>query len=80
VLLGWTPPTLDVDGNPLVGPIGFRVHLGAAQGIYDEVKEAGLSSSLSLSLTAGTWYLAVTAYNLQGQESDLSEEITVLQP
>jgi len=61
---------------------GYRVYVGERSGRYDQVHSAGLQTFLSLDkLSPGkTYYFAVTAYDLSGNESGYSEEVGFTMP
>jgi hypothetical protein len=56
---------------------GYRVYYGLTSGQYDFIEEASSDTFLTLSsLENVRYYFAVTAYDLAGNESDYSEEIS----
>jgi len=61
---------------------GYRVYVGERSGRYDQVHSAGLQTFLSLNrLNPGkTYYFSVTAYDLSGNESGFSQEISYTMP
>jgi hypothetical protein len=72
----WDPPTQNVDGSTVTNLKGYRVRYGTSSSNLNNVLDianVGVTSAVIDSLTAGTWYFAVTAYNTVGAESDLSE-------
>jgi hypothetical protein len=74
-MLAWNP-------NQERDLAGYRVYVGKQSRVYETVHSAGLQTHFSLAgLPAGdTYYLAVTAYDLHGNESDFSEEVSVTIP
>ena len=79
VTIAWTPPTQNDDGSTLVDLKGYKIHYGTASGTYTGVislDSAGLASYVIDSLPAGLNYIALTAYNVAGDESDYSTEVT----
>ena len=63
--------------------IGYMVYWGTTSGVYNQQSDASNNTSQTiLHLTVGVqYYIAVTAYNQDGMESDYSEEIsTVIAP
>lgn len=71
----WTPPTLRVDGTPLDGLGGFTVRYGMDPAKLDNVvrlTNPDLTSYKIDSLGSGTWYFGVTAFDVQGLESEMS--------
>jgi len=56
---------------------GYRVYYGLTSGQYDFIEEANSDTFLTLSsLENVKYYFVVTAYDLAGNESDYSEEIS----
>jgi hypothetical protein len=80
VTLSWSAPTTYIDGTPLVGLAGFRVHYGTASGQYSQVlaiANASVTSVVLEGLGSGyTWYFAVTAFSSDGAESEYSTEVS----
>jgi hypothetical protein len=73
----WTNPTKTVRGTPLTNLAGIKVWIGTSSHKYSKSYNAGLVSSLPLSvlkLTDGQYYIAVQAYNTIGGVSDYSDE------
>lgn len=78
VILSWDPPTTNADGSPLTDLDGYRVYYGTSSGVYDTTLDVGsvITSTVS-NLTDGViYYFAVTAYDLSGNESDFSNEVS----
>jgi hypothetical protein len=75
VLLLW-------NGNRENDLAGYRVYVGERSGRYNQVHSTGLQTFLSLDkLSPGkTYYFAVTAYDLSGNESGFSEEVSLSIP
>lgn len=75
--LRWQEPTSTVDGSPLSGLSGYRIHYGYFSRDYTEVREIGsnVGGSYSLSVPPGTYYVAMTAVGLDGSESAYSNEV-----
>jgi hypothetical protein len=79
VTLGWVAPTQNSNGTPITGLSGYKIHYGTASQDYTQVvslANPSLSRYVMDSLSSGTYYFAITAYNAQGIESPLSGEIT----
>jgi fibronectin type 3 domain-containing protein len=76
VQLDWDLPTIST------GLAGYKVYYGQATTDYDVSEDAGLSTTATLSgLEAGrTYYFAVTAYDTAAQESDFSNEVSMVIP
>lgn len=77
VTLAWDPPRENEDGSlPVHDLAGFRVYLGLESGTYDRVLDVGNVLVMRIDLEAfGTYFVAVTAYDAQGQESVFSNEV-----
>lgn len=80
VSVSWTPPTQNADGSALTDLSGYKIHYGTASGNYTgsvSVTNAGLTRYDLDSLPKGKIFLAMTAVNTAGAESDFSKEVTV---
>jgi hypothetical protein len=78
VTLRWDAPTENVDGSPLTDLSGFRVYYGGGSRSYDGSIEVAdpMATELVLNISPGTSYFAVTAYDADGDESALSNEVS----
>jgi len=75
-MIRWEAPAENMDGTPLVDLRGFNVYWGTGSGNYGD--GVGVDANVRewrAQLPAGTYYLAVTALNSLGEESDFSNEI-----
>jgi len=73
--LSWQAPTKNVDGTPVAGLAGYRIHYGPSITELNqliEVSGAGSTTYVVTGLTSGTYYFAVSAYNSFGVEGALS--------
>jgi putative Ig domain-containing protein len=80
VEVSWSPPTQNADGSTLTDLSGYKIHYGTQSGNYSDsvaVNSAGLTRYELDSLPKGTVYLAMTAVNAAGAESDFSKEVSV---
>jgi hypothetical protein len=80
VSLAWTPPTQNDDGSTLTDLSGYKIHYGTASKSYSQsvpVDNAGLTRYDIDTLPKGTIYIAMTAVNAAGAESDFSSEVSV---
>ncbi|MEL7023471.1 MAG: putative Ig domain-containing protein [Pseudomonadota bacterium] len=78
VTLNWTPPDRREDGTMLDGLAGYRVYYGQVSGTYPnrrDIDDGGASSFTLDNLQPGTWYIAISAIDLDGVESVLSNEV-----
>jgi hypothetical protein len=78
ITLYWYPPVTNVDGTPLKDLSGFNIYYGNTSGNYIKEINVGNKTTYPLSnLTAGnTYYVVVTAYDISGNESGYSNEIS----
>jgi hypothetical protein len=76
----WTPPTENTDNSPLTDLAGFKIYYGVDQNQLTEtlVIEDPNATSWDISELAEntTYYFAVTAFNSQGVESELSNIVS----
>ena len=78
LVISWQAPTENVDGTPVAGLANYRIHYGTRSGQYDNVVEvSGSSTSHALSVPVGNYFVAMTAVDLDGDESGLSNEVTL---
>jgi hypothetical protein len=83
--MSWTAPTTYTDGSVIIGLAGYKIYYGTASGNYTgSINVVGKNSTSMPAATLvsavpapGTYYIAVTAYDSSGIESDYSNEITV---
>jgi hypothetical protein len=76
--LSWTPPTENHDGSPLTDLWGYYIYAGdSPDNLWLTYFMDSRSPSIDLRfLAAGTRYYAVTAVNVDGLESALSEVLS----
>jgi hypothetical protein len=80
VSLSWAPPTQNDDGSTLTDLAGYKIHYGTASKNYTQsvaVSNAGLTRYQLDSLPTGKIFIAMTAVNTQGAESEFSPELNV---
>jgi len=80
VSLNWTAPASRTNGNPVslseIG--GYKLYVGSVPGDYNPAIDVGNTTSHTLqSMNPGTYYLALSAYDTNAQESALSTEFPV---
>ena len=78
VTLNWQAPTANNNGSTLTNLAGFKIHYGTASKDYSQVvalNNPSLSRYVVESLSKGTYYFAISAYNSQGVESTMSGEV-----
>ena len=75
--LTWVAPTENVDGTPLTDLAGYRIYYGDSSRAYSDSVDVNVISTTSYALTvpSGSYYVAMTALNLNGDESAYSNEI-----
>jgi PKD repeat protein len=80
--LHWTAPATTVDGDPETGIDGYRIYYGETSGDYTQSIDVTDPSATSyqLSLSDGTYYFVVAAYDADGNEGELSNEVTNAHP
>jgi len=79
-ILSWDPPTTNVDGTPLTDLAGYKIYYGTQSRSYDHVitiEDPDVTTYEVTDLTPGeTYYFAVTAFDVSGNESDYSNEVS----
>jgi hypothetical protein len=80
--LSWNPPTTNADGTPLTDLKGYKVYYGTLSGNYLQNIDAGNVTTYTVAnLSEGTYYFAVTAYDISRNESAYSNEVSkTIQP
>ena len=81
VTLEWDAPTEDAMGRPLTDLVGYRLYYTTAlplDGPESKAVEVGPATRYDIAdLPAGEYFFGVTALDLSGNESDLSEPLRV---
>ena len=70
--LTWAAPTENTDGSAITGLTGFHIYYGTSQGALTQVIDVPSVTTTTYAieqLDPGTYYFAVTAYNVEGAES-----------
>ena len=67
--------TLKWDRNPEPNIAGYNVYYGIISGEYVRMKSVANTTAIIGLKGSRTYYFAVTAYNTNGVESELSEEV-----
>jgi hypothetical protein len=76
--LGWAqvPVTVAWDANTETNLAGYRIYWGKSTRFYTDVRNCGDRTQVTIPLyPSETYYIAVTAYNTEGIESDYSSEL-----
>jgi len=79
VTLSWDTPVTNDDGTTLTDLYGYRIYYGNLGNNYDQVIDVGNVSTYTLeNLSDGqTYYFVVTAFDLSGNESFASNEVSL---
>jgi Fibronectin type III domain len=80
IMISWLAPTENDDGTPLVNLAGYRIRYGQQSGLYNtmvNIDNPGLATYVINGLAAGTYYLVLSAVNVNGGESAPSNEAQV---
>jgi len=77
VTLSWVAPTENVDGTALTDLAGYRVYYGTGSRSYTTMRDVpgASTTSTSLTLSSGDYYVAMTALDGEGNESAYSNEV-----
>lgn len=79
VTLSWTAPTLYEDGSPLNDLAGYTIHYGRQSGNYTStinVDNPSVTTYVVDNLSSGAYFFAAKSFNVNGVESDFSNEAT----
>ncbi|MEQ8859922.1 MAG: hypothetical protein RIC56_14865 [Pseudomonadales bacterium] len=77
ISLSWEPPTENVDGSPLNDLAGYRIYYGTGSRDYSDqvaINSGGVTSQ-DVVLATGSYYFAMTAMDVDGNESGYSNEV-----
>ena len=77
--VSWDIPTTNADGSTLTDLDGFNIDYGQTSQTYTRLKvvnDESLDSVLIEGLEPGTWFFAVTAFDLAGNQSAPSTEVS----
>ena len=83
VTLSWTAPTENEDNSPLADLAGYKIHYGTQAGQYSNmiyIDDPTTTSYKFNNLSPGIHYFAITAINIDGRESALSNMIAKTVP
>jgi Fibronectin type III domain len=69
--------TISLRWDPLGGASGYRVHYGTTPGSYTSVRDVGSATSTTLTnlTNCSNYFIAVKAYNSQGESTSYSNEV-----
>lgn len=80
--LSWEKPTNNQDGSPLTDLAGYQIYYGQTTPVTTDnsqsisVLDPNQTSYVVADPAPGTYHFAVTAINLQGSESPMSNEVS----
>lgn len=81
VTLEWNAPSEDASGDPLDDLLGYRIHYrdaSPANGPGADVLDVGDTTRTTVDeLRAGVWFFGVTARDISGNESAMSNEVQI---
>jgi len=77
VTLSWQAPAENVDGTPLTDLAGYEIYYGEQSRNYDDsvYVASGSATSKTIKLVSGSYYFAMTAWDVDGNESSYSNEV-----
>ncbi len=75
--LNWQAPTENVDGTPLTDLASYRIYYGEGSRNYSETVNVADPAAVthSFTLISGSYYVAMTAIDIDGNESAFSNEV-----
>ncbi|MCP5182948.1 MAG: hypothetical protein H6993_03245 [Pseudomonadales bacterium] len=81
-LVKWAAPKLNVDGSPANGVAGYKVYWNNVPKNFSksETIRPATNTEWEPDLPSGTWYVAVSAFDSAGNESELSEPLKLTLP
>jgi hypothetical protein len=62
--------------DPSADASGYKIYYGKTSRTYGKPIDVGGATSYPLDLPMGKWYIALTAYDASGNESDFSDEVS----
>jgi hypothetical protein len=79
VTLSWDAPTTNADGTPLTDLAGYKIYYGTSSHTYSTAINVGNLREYKIAdlITEVTFYFAVTAYDMSGNESEYSNEVNI---
>lgn len=77
--LSWDAPTINADGTQLTDLAGYNIYYGTSSRCYDTKINVGNVTKHKIDnlITEVTYYFAVTAYDMSGNESEYSNEVNI---
>ena len=82
ISIAWTAPVENVDGSMLTDLAGFRIYYGSSSRSYVNMVEVAdpTATTTTLNLSSGDYHVAMTALDLEGNESSYSNEVVKTAP
>lgn len=82
ITVNWVAPTQNTDGTPLTDLAYYRIYYGTEQGVYVDNILIPDPSAVSHEFTPapGDYYVAMTAVDEEGNESQYSNEVLKNEP
>ena len=75
LVVEWDAPTQNVDDSEVTDFASYNFYYGMASRTYDTVVNIGSNTSVNIVVPRSTYYCAVTAIDLSGNESEYSAEV-----
>jgi hypothetical protein len=77
VALSWVPPNENADGSELNDLAGYHIYVGERSRAYDRTIQLpdATATDARISLPSGSYHVAMTAFDLEGNESAYSNEV-----
>lgn len=77
--VSWQAPTHDVDGSPVGEIVEYRLHQGQTSSSYDRTTAVGCTTlATTLTATLSDSFVAISAIDIEGMESAMSNETVFL--
>jgi hypothetical protein len=77
VALSWDVPLSETSAAPLPNLAGYVIYYGTAPGAYSDAVDVGNTTAHTVTgLAPGIYYFTVTAYDVSGNETDFSGEVS----
>ena len=75
--IAWQAPSHNVDGTPIEGLSGYRIHVGSVSGSYNQTISLNNPTALAatVDLAPGEYFIALSVIDSAGNESPLSNEV-----
>ena len=74
-IVSWDAVTTYTDESPIMGTVGYKLYYGTLSGTLSKVIDTGTLTRVEVTLPAGEYFFAVTAYDIELHESIKSNEV-----